>query len=454
MTFIQWMAVLGVLLLILALASAYLRWLPVTTSLIYLGFGLLIGQLGIGLWELDFLHIASWMEHLTEVAVLVSLFVSGLKLRMPLRHPVWRSTFFLAGPVMLACIAGVAGICHFALGLNWGFAVLIGAILAPTDPVLASLVQVNNSRDNDHVRYGLSGEAGFNDGTAFPFVVFGLLLIEQGSLGSGWVGEWALHRLLWAVPAGLAFGYLLGRLIGKLAIFMRARHADTSMSPNDSLALALIALAYVGAELIGAWGFLAVFAAGLGLRHAEKDAAHRSETPSEELIAHTLPHMAEGGMAPREIPLENEQIVQPQVAAGVMMGDILTFGGQLERSLEVLLVTILGVLISAHWDWRAVPLALALFVVIRPLSVWLLVPGRYLDRAQRLTVGWFGIRGIGSLYYLSYAVTHGLLPDEAESIISLVISVVALSIVVHGLTTQPLLRRYERSRGQPPTGQG
>ncbi len=454
MNFLQWMAVLGVLLMILALASAYLRWLPVTTSLIYLGFGLAIGQLGIGLWDVDFLHIADWMEHLTEVAVLVSLFVSGLKLRMPLGHRVWRSTFFLAGPVMLACIAGVAAFCHYLLGLNWGIAVLIAAILAPTDPVLASLVQVNNSRDNDHVRYGLSGEAGFNDGTAFPFVVFGLLLIEQGSLGAGWVGDWALHRLVWAVPAGLLFGYLLGRLVGKLAIYLRARHADTSMSPNDSLALALIALTYVGAELIGAWGFLAVFAAGLGLRHAEKDASHESETPSEELIAHAVPHVAEGGMSPRELPLEREAIGEPKVAAGVMVGDILTFGGQLERSLEVLLVTMLGVLVAEHWDWRAVPLAAALFVVIRPLSVWLLVPGRYLDRTQRLTVGWFGIRGIGSLYYLSYAVTHGLLPDEAGDIIQLVISVVVLSIVAHGLTTQPLLRRYERSRGEPPTEHG
>jgi len=275
MNFLQWMAVLGVLLLILALASAYLRWMPVTSSLIYLGFGLIIGNLGIGLWEIEFVQIAGWMVHLTEIAVLVSLFVSGLKLRMPLRHPAWRSSFYLAGPVMLACIAGVAALCHFLLGLSWGIAVLIGATLAPTDPVLASLVQVNNSRDNDHVRYGLSGEAGLNDGTAFPFVVFGLLLIEQETIATGWVTDWALHRLVWAVPAGLALGYLLGRLIGKLAIFMRTRHADTSMSPNDSLALALIALAYVGAELIGAWGFLAVFAAGLGLRHAEMDAAQK-----------------------------------------------------------------------------------------------------------------------------------------------------------------------------------
>ncbi len=447
MNFLEWMAVLGILLLILALASAFLRWLPITTSLIYLGFGVLIGQLGIGLWEMEFLHIAGWMEHLTEVAVLVSLFVSGLKLRMPLRHPAWKSAYVLAGPVMLACIGGVTLLCHYVFGLSWGVAVLIGAILAPTDPVLASLVQVNDARDSDRLRYGLSGEAGFNDGTAFPFVVFGLMLIAQGQLEADWVGEWALHRLLWAVPAGLLIGFLLGKLVGRVAIYLRARHTDTAMSPNDSLALALIALAYVGAELAGAWGFLAVFAAGLGLRHAEIAAADDSETPSEELINDAVPHLAEGGLAPRALSLDDRQLGQPRVAAGVLMGDVLAFGGQLERSLEVLLVTMLGVLVSVHWDWRAVPLGLALFLLIRPLSVMLLMPRRYLDRGQCLTAGWFGIRGIGSLYYLSYAVTHGLLPDEAQTIIGLVLSVVALSIVLHGLSTQPLLRRYERSRG-------
>jgi len=447
MNFLEWMAVLGVLLLILALASAFLRWLPITTSLIYLGFGVLIGQLGIGLWEMEFLHIAGWMEHLTEVAVLVSLFVSGLKLRMPLRHPAWKSAYVLAGPVMLACIGGVTLLCHYVFGLSWGVAVLIGAILAPTDPVLASLVQVNDARDSDRLRYGLSGEAGFNDGTAFPFVVFGLMLIAQGQLEADWVGEWALHRLLWAVPAGLLIGFLLGKLVGRVAIYLRARHTDTAISPNDSLALALIALAYVGAELAGAWGFLAVFAAGLGLRHAEIAAADDSATPSEELINDAVPHLAEGGLAPRALSLDDRQLGQPRVAAGVLMGDVLAFGGQLERSLEVLLVTMLGVLVSVHWDWRAVPLGLALFLLIRPLSVMLLMPRRYLDRGQCLTAGWFGIRGIGSLYYLSYTVTHGLLPDEAQTIIGLVLSVVALSIVLHGLSTQPLLRRYERSRG-------
>lgn len=304
---------------------------------------------------MEFLHIAGWMEHLTEVAVLVSLFVSGLKLRMPLRHPAWKSAYVLAGPVMLACIGGVTLLCYYVFGLSWGVAVLIGAILAPTDPVLASLVQVNDARDSDRLRYGLSGEAGFNDGTAFPFVVFGLMLIAQGQLEADWVGEWALHRLLWAVPAGLLIGFLLGKLVGRVAIYLRARHTDTAMSPNDSpaLALALIALAYVGAELAGAWGFLAVFAAGLGLRHAEMAAADDSETPSEELINDAVPHLAEGGLAPRALSLDDRQLGQPRVAAGVLMGDVLAFGGQLERSLEVLLVTMLGVLVSVHWDWRA-----------------------------------------------------------------------------------------------------
>jgi len=128
-------------------------------------------------------------------------------------------------------------------------------------------------------------------------------------------------------------------------------------------------------------GAFSQFAAGLGLRHAEIAAADDSETPSEELINDAVPHLAEGGLAPRALSLDDRQLGQPRVTAGVLMGDVLAFGGQLERSLEVLLVTMLGVLVSVHWDWRAVPLGLALFLLIRPLSVMLLMPRRYLDRA-------------------------------------------------------------------------
>lgn len=436
MSFLEWMAVLGILLLLMALASTYVRWLPVTTSVLYLAFGLLIGQLGIGLWKIQFEHIASWMEHLTEVGVLVSLFVSGLKLRLPFRHPAWIGAYLLAGPVMLLCIGGVTLVGYYLLGLPLGLALLIGAVLAPTDPVLASLVQVSSATDADRVRFGLTGEAGGNDGMAFPFVVFALLFIGYEGQTHLWLGNWFMQRLLWAVPAGLLVGFVLGHLVGRLAIYLRARHGDTTVSPNDFLALALIALSYVCAELIGAWGFLATFAAGVGLRHAEIAIAG-SRIPAEHKVARGS---GEGDVG-------SAKAADPTTAAGVLVGDILSFGHVLERALEVLLVTILGVVVAVHWDWRALVVGGLLFCVIRPLAVWLVLRGGLVSPGQRLLLGWFGIRGIGSLYYLSYALSHGLPEVLADDAIGLTLSVVALSIVVHGVSTQPLLARYERRYG-------
>lgn len=443
MSFLNWMAVLGSLLLILTLASTYLRWLPVTTSTLYLAFGLAIGPLGLEIWQVDFREIAGWLERLTEVAVLISLFIGGMKLRLKFRHPAWFGAYLLAGPVMLASILGVALVCHYGLQLDLGVSLLIGALLAPTDPVLASLVQVSHARDFDRVRYGLSGETGFNDGTAFPFVIFALLFIEHAESTNGWLLEWALQRLLWAVPAGLLIGFCLGRGVGRLAIYLRARHADAALSPNDFFGLALIALAYFFAETLGAWGFLAAFAAGVGLRHAEIDSSGRSAIPAENRV----PAQIKGGAVAQSAPAQiDKQAATPHIAAGVLIGDILSFGHILERILEVLLVTLLGALLALHWDWRAVPLGLALFFVIRPLSVWLLVRVKGINARQRLLIGWFGIRGIGSLYYLSYALNHGLAQGAMDDAIALTLSVVALSIVLHGLTTQPLLHRYERQQ--------
>ncbi len=444
MSFLHWMVVLGSILLILTLASAYLRWLPVTTSTLYLAFGLGIGPLGLGLWQMNFLEVAYWLEHLAEIAVLFSLFTGGMKLRLGFTDPAWRSAYLLAGPVMLACIAGVAAVAHFALGLSPGLSMLVGALLAPTDPVLASLVQVNHARDFDRVRYGLSGEAGFNDGVAFPFVMFALLWLQHDGGVADWGAGWALHRLLWAIPAGLLIGFLLGRTVGRVAIYLRTRHKDAAISPNDFLAMALIALSYWLAETVGAWGFLAAFAAGIGLRHAEVVSSNNSSVPAEEVAA-AMPK--EGGNL-EEVKEQVSDTDEPKVVAGLLMGEILSFGDIVERVLEVLLVTLLGALLAFHWDWRALPLALALFCIIRPLSVVALVRGSALNEGQRWLMGWFGIRGIGSLYYLAYVLNHGLEGPKALEAVGLTLSVVALSIGIHGLTTQPLLDRYERQKAK------
>lgn len=171
MSFLAWMGLTGALLLLMALSSAYLRRLTVTTSAVYLALGLSVSPVGLDLINIDFVERRVLFEHLTEIAVIISLFIGGLELRLPLRNPSWIAAYRLAGPVMLASIAGVAVFSHFVFGFGWAISFLLGAMLAPTDPVLASTVSVNNAADHDRMRYGLSGEAGFNDGAAFPFVI-------------------------------------------------------------------------------------------------------------------------------------------------------------------------------------------------------------------------------------------------------------------------------------------
>jgi len=446
MTFILCMTFLGVLLLILALASSFLRWLPVTTAAVCMGFGLVSGPWGLDLLKLDIHDASPWLERLTEVAVLFSLFSTGVKLRLPFHRKAWRSAYQLAGPVMLATIAGVCLGARYLFDLSWQLSLLLGAILAPTDPVLASMVQVNSANDFDRVRFGLSGEAGLNDGTAFPFVILALLLIHDGSLSTDSITTWALRNLVWGVPAGLLIGYGLGRAIGHLMIFLRIRNADSTTSPNDFLALALIAVSYVVAYSVGAFGFLAVFAAGLGLRQAEAKTSN-TEIPAEHLAQ---PVQGHSHLAPEHATVSRvDDLGDNQLAAGVMMGDILAFGSLVERSMEVLLIFFLGAALATYWDWRAVGLGALLFVIIRPLSVWLLISRRLLDGHQRLLVGWFGIRGIGSLYYLCFVIENHLPAELEQACISLTLSVVALSILLHGVSTQPLLERYERRLAQP-----
>lgn len=441
MEFIGWIGLGGALLLLMALSSAYISRLPVSTSAIYLGLGIAISPVVFGLMEINVLESKLWLEHLTEIAVVISLFIGGLKLRLPLKNPAWIAAYLLAGPVMLFSIIAVALFSHFVFGLNPALALLLGAILAPTDPVLASAVSVNDAGDHDRMRYGLSGEAGFNDGMAFPFVIFALLWLENGNLG-GWIGGWALHRLVWAVPAGLLLGYYLGKVVGRLAIWLRQRHQDTE-APNDFLALALIALSYFGAETIGAWGFLATFAAGIGLRRAEIKTVEENPLPGAERNVEDSqnPHPPAEEVVDQNI--DEAELRKPAIAAGFVVSEIISFGDTAERLLEVLLVVLVGICLAIHWDWRAIPLALVFFLVIRPLLTQLFLIKSPTGKIQRWLLGWFGIRGIGSLYYLSYALNHGL-KDQAEEIVALTISIVAISILLHGITAQPILDFYER----------
>ena len=420
----------GLLLVVMTLTSSFIARVPLSSAILYLAVGVGIGSSGLGLLQLDPLRHAPLLERLTEIAVLISLFTVGLKLELPLRDRRWRIPLQLATGSMLLTVGAIAVVGVGLLQLPWGAAVLLGAILAPTDPVLASDVQVSDPGDRDRLRFGLTGEGGLNDGAAFPLVMLGLGWLSLHDLGDAGRRWWTVD-LLWAVLGGLAIGYALGALVGRAILYLRIRRRE-ALGPDEFMVLGLIALSYGVALLCQAYGFLAVFAAGLALRRvAAQPAGHAPATQRDS------------AGAPPEARV-----------SGYLMESVERFNAQLERIAEVAVVLVVGALLAtvefgAEVLWF-VPLLLG---VIRPLSVYAGLWGAPVQRSQRRLIAWFGIRGIGSVYYLMYAITHGLPPALAQRLLSLTLAVVVASMVLHGVSVTPLMRRYEqRKRGRAAEG--
>jgi NhaP-type Na+/H+ or K+/H+ antiporter len=422
-----WYLVVGALLVFMALAGSLVKRLPLSMDMLYLAIGMVLGPVGFGLLMLEPLGDANLLEHVTEVAVLFSLFSAGLKLRAAANDPRWLLPLRLAFGVTILTIALVAAAGVFLLGLPLGVAILVGAILAPTDPVLASSVQVENAGDRDRVRFGLTGEAGFNDGMAFPFVMLGLGLMGLHELGPGGL-RWVAVDLVWGVVAGLGIGWLLGKLLGDLVLYLRREHQE-ALGLDEFLALGLVALSYGAALLLHAYGFLAVFAAGLALRRIE----HMSSGAQ----------MPEAVMGKTQSGQEHEAASHPQKGPAYMAKAMLVFNEQLERVAEVCIVLIIGAVFSlGYLSFQSLLITALLFLVIRPLAVAVMLAGAKVVPVQRKLLAWFGIRGIGSFYYLVYAVNHGLPEELAERLTGLVLTVIAGSIILHGISATPLMRLY------------
>ena len=423
----------GVLLMALTLGSSFLERLPASPAMLYLALGVALGPLGWGLVKLDAFKNTALLERVTEVAVLLSLFNCGMKLELPLRHARWRIPVQLATVSMLLTVAAVTAVGVYALNLPLGAAVLLGAILAPTDPVLASDVQVADPGDRDRLRFGLTGEGGLNDGTAFPLVMLGLGLLGVHELGE-WTWRWWTIDVLWATAGGLALGYAMGTGVGRLIIYLRMRYRE-ALDSDEFIALGLIALTYGLALLVGTYGFLAVFAAGLALRRSN-DASH------------TLPVLAldtDIGLKPHQLDASGEN------APEHMMQAVSRFNHPLERFAEIGIVLAVGVLLATvRFRDEVLWFIPLLFVVIRPLAVQIGLLGTPLSRRQRWLIGWFGVRGIGSLYYLLFAISHGIKPALAHHLLSLTLPVVVASVVLHGITVTPMMRRYETAKSKRP----
>ncbi|MDI5889976.1 cation:proton antiporter [Halomonas rhizosphaerae] len=426
MTTATWFILIGSLLLVVGFTFSYIKSVPVTSAIVYLLIGCIVGPMGFELFHFNPLEESALLEFLTEIAVLISLYCAGVKMPAPVTLKRWQNPVQLAVVSMALTVGLVTLFGYYWLTLPLGAAVLLGAVVAPTDPVLATEVQVRNADDPDELRFSLTCEAGMNDGSAFPFVMLGLGLLGLHDLGdAGW--RWLAVDVLWASGAGIGIGILAGVSVGWIVSKIRKNFVGTAFL-ESFLGLGLIAFAYGISLLVDAWGFLAVFSAAVALRHTELK----------------LVGLKQGYSAPVETSLEGE----PQSITHVHVSESsLVFNEHLERLAEIVLVLLIGgSLFWDSWSWRAVGFAAFLFLVARPISVHLGMLGSSSPMRMRHLAGWFGVRGIGSLYYLMYAIQHGLEEEVALELIHLTLVVVALSILVHGVSVKPTIARYWRSR--------
>jgi NhaP-type Na+/H+ or K+/H+ antiporter len=424
----QWFLLIGVLMLARGLAATTIARSPFTSAIVYLCAGLVLGPSVLDLFHFDPLKQSALLEVLTEIAVLISLFSAGVKMPVPVTFQRWSPSVRLAWVSMTITVVLVAAFATLVLGLPLGAGILLGGILAPTDPVLATDVQVRHAGDNDELRFALTCEAGMNDGSAFPFVMLGLGLLGLNDLGDfGW--RWLLVDVVWATVGAIAIGVLGGAALAKLGWKLRASDPRHEVL-DDLVGLGLIAVVYAVTVALHAWGFLAVFFAGVALRNTELVLAGAPRDGDGLLESDTSKSEFANANPNHEAPL-------------TVSAESLVFKEHLERLSELTLVLLLGGMLSlSAWNWKSFAMAAFLFFIARPASVLVGLAGTGLKRRVKGIMGWFGVRGIGSIYYLMYAIEHGLPYDLARELTHISLVVVVLSIVMHGTSVKPLMDRF------------
>jgi NhaP-type Na+/H+ or K+/H+ antiporter len=423
---------LGASLLLAVVLPVALQRAAISAPLVLLVVGGLIGLLpvpdGVSVAPMDNL---GFVEHLTEFCVVVALMGVGLAIDRPLewrRWVTWKrwgATWRLLGIAMPLCIAGVAVLGWWVMGLAPAAALLLGAVLAPTDPVLASDVQVEGPSvgesdeeaaeidEHDEVRFALTSEAGLNDGLAFPFVYAAIFLVTLGP-----VTEWGLRWFAWELVGKVLVGALIGTAVGWLLAKVAFRAPRQSLRLAETgeplMALAAVLLSYGVAEVAHGYGFLAVFACAMTIRSAERGHDYHA-------------HM--------------HQIVE-----------------RLERLLTLIVLLLLGISLTngllGELGWRGLLVGVALVFVIRPLTGMLAlgifnaddrVGDECLNRRERRATAFFGVRGVGSLFYLAYATSEAGFGDHAQ-LWATVAFTITLSVVVHGITATPAMKWLDQVR--------
>ena len=403
----------GLLIALVAWLPLALKKLPLSLPIVCILIGaaiFCIPEIG---WRPSPLSHPDVTERFSEFVVIIALMGAGLKLDRPFHWKRWAVTWRLLAFTMPLGIVIIMLLAAALLGLPWAMALLLAASLAPTDPVLAADVQVGPPRtgEEDEVRFGLTSEAGLNDGLAFPFVQLAIALALASGGDEPWLVRWLGVSVLWEITVGIVGGWLVGKLFGWLTFRVPAE-TKLAKTGDGLIAIAATFVSYGVTEILNCYGFLAVFVTALTLRASHRD--HEFNVQMHDLTE--------------------------QVERLAMMVLLLLFGGALVggllsplRAMDVLLV-------------------LLIILVVRPLTGMIALIGFKADYSEKLTIAFFGIRGVGSFYYLAYGLNHMDVGDP-EKMWAIVGLAALVSILLHGLTVTPAMRWLDRRQGRNPDGQ-
>ncbi|HZB31310.1 MAG TPA: cation:proton antiporter [Streptosporangiaceae bacterium] len=384
--------------------------LPVSLPLVFLFGGMGLYVMPLELPAPDPVAHRVQVEHLTELCLITSLMGAGLALNRPFGRRAWSSTGRLLIVVLPLTTLVVAGTAYALLGWPPAAALLLGAALAPTDPVLASDLRVGEptdaEHDDDEVRFGLTSEAGLNDGLAFPLVYAAIALAAAGGAWSGdWLGEWLTIDVIYKGVAGVGVGLLAGWALGRL--FFADRPSLRLAERNEGfVAIAATLLAYGLAEVVGGYGFIAVFVTACAIRAAERSHGYH----------------------------------------GVLHG----FIEQIERLMTAWLLLLVGGYVATgglgHLSWQGATAGLLLLLVWRPLIGWLALHRCPAGPRERRVMAFFGVRGIAALFYLAYALGQADFGVDPRSLWAVAVFTVLASVCLHGLTATPVLSWLDHLR--------
>ena len=397
---------------------ALVAWLPLVFRRAPLSLPIICVILGAGLFSLPQVGFdplpqtfPDITERLTEFVVIVALMGAGLKIDRIFNLKRWGVTWRLLGVTMMLSIAAIVVLGWTVLGLGLAGAVLLAGTLAPTDPVLASDVQVGAPREGgeDEVRFGLTSEAGLNDGLAFPFVNLAIALaLAASGQKTDWFMDWLTVNVLWEIGAGLAIGWAVGWLFGWLTftIPVSTRLAATR---DGFIVLAATFISYSVTEMLHCYGFLAVFITALAFRHADRD---------------------------HDFHVEMHDFIE-QIERMAMMVVLVLFGGALVSGLLSPLRPL------------DVAVAVVIVLIVRPVAGMIGFIGCRRPLREKLILAFFGIRGVGSFYYLAYGLNAA--PFEGGDRLWAIVGLICLmSILLHGITVTPVMRWFDRSQGRDP----